>query len=137
VTDVLNLDRTAWAQMIAHAYDGLPMEACGLLLGHWGRNDVTRFVPCTNAEGSSRIYRIDDKEYLAVEREADDAGLAVVGVMHSHTHTEAYPSPTDVSIADPAWSYVIVSLRQPEPVLRSYRIADGKIDEEPVALLDR
>jgi proteasome lid subunit RPN8/RPN11 len=134
---VLNLDRGPWVQMVAHAYDGLPLEACGLMLGRWGRGEVTAFAPCVNAEASSRIYRIDDREYLAVEERADAAGLAIVGVMHSHTHTEAYPSPTDVSIADPAWSYLIVSLRQPEPVVRSYRIVDGNIDEESVVLIDR
>jgi [CysO sulfur-carrier protein]-S-L-cysteine hydrolase len=137
VQTALNLDRGPWAQMVAHAYDGLPDEACGLMLGPWGGQQVTRFVPCANAEASSRIYRIDDREYLAVEADADAVGLAIVGVMHSHTHTEAYPSPTDVQIADPAWHYVIVSLRPPAPVVRSYRIADGEITEEPVAVLDR
>ena len=53
-------------------------------------------------------------------------GLDIVGVMHSHTHTDAYPSPTDVRQAvDPAWHYVIVSLKYEAPVLRSYRIVDG------------
>ena len=55
--------------------------------------------------------------------------------MHSHTHTDAYPSPTDVAQApDPDWHYVIVSLKQESPVLRSYRIVDGEITEEQVAL---
>jgi proteasome lid subunit RPN8/RPN11 len=55
--------------------------------------------------------------------------------MHSHTHTEAYPSPTDVAQApDPSWHYVIVSLKRPDAVLRSYRIADGEIAEEGVTL---
>jgi proteasome lid subunit RPN8/RPN11 len=138
MTDVLNLDRGPWQEMLAHAYDGLPLEACGLLAGHLGRGDVTRFYPCRNAEESSRIYTIDPRDHLRADRDAEDAGLAIVGVMHSHTHTEAYPSPTDVAQApDPDWHYVIVSLRQPEPVLRSYRIADGNIDEESVVLLDR
>jgi len=138
MTDVLNLDRGPWQEMLAHAYDGLPLEACGLLAGHLGRGDVTRFYPCRNAEESSRIYTIDPRDHLRADRDAEDAGLAIVGVMHSHTHTEAYPSPTDVAQApDPDWHYVIVSLRQPEPVLRSYRIVDGNIDEEAVVLLDR
>jgi len=52
-------------------------------------------------------------------------------------HTEPYPSPTDVAQApDPAWHYVIVSFRQGPPVLRSYRIVDGEISEETVALVD-
>ena len=59
-------------------------------------------------------------------------------MVHSHTHTEAYPSPTDVQQApDPAWHYVIVSLRQDAPVTRSYRIVDGAITEEVVAFSDR
>ena len=137
-SDVLNLDRGPWQEMLAHAYDGLPLEACGLLAGHLGRGDVTRFYPCRNAEQSSRIYTVDPRDHLRADRDAENAGLAIVGVMHSHTHTEAYPSPTDVAQApDPDWHYVIVSLRQAEPVLRSYRIVDGNIDEEAVVLLDR
>ena len=61
--------------------------------------------------------------------------------MHSHTHTDAYPSPTDVDKADnpllEGWHYIIVSLRQDAPVLRSYRLDDRVIAEEPVALIGR
>ena len=57
--------------------------------------------------------------------------------MHSHTHSEPYPSPTDVAQApDPGWHYVIVSLKRDAPELRSYRIVDGEISEEPVELAD-
>ena len=63
-----------------------------------------------------------------MDREAEDAGHQVIGVMHSHTHTDPYPSPTDVEQApDPGWHYVIVSLRDDVPMLRSFRIADGAI----------
>ena len=64
-----------------------------------------------------------------------DADLDIVGVVHSHTHTEPYPSPTDVQQApDPSWHYVIVSLRDIAPMVRSYRIVDGTITEEPVVV---
>jgi proteasome lid subunit RPN8/RPN11 len=67
-------------------------------------------------------------------RAAEARGDEIVGVWHSHTHTDAYPSPTDVrQAADPAWVYVIVSLRDEAPVLRAYRIRDGEIAEVPVA----
>ena len=46
----MDLDRGPWARMVAHAYDGLPLEACGLLAGRPGRNEVTAFYPCRNAE---------------------------------------------------------------------------------------
>jgi proteasome lid subunit RPN8/RPN11 len=82
------------------------------------------------------VYTIDPRDHLRIDREAEDAGLEIVGVMHSHTHTDAYPSPTDVAQApDPGWHYIIVSLRQDAPVLRSYRIIDETITEEPVVVV--
>ncbi len=124
--------------MIAHAYDGLPMEACGLIVGTPG-DDATadRFVATDNEAGSSKVYTIPAIAHLRAERDAEDDGFEIIGVMHSHTHTTAYPSPTDVRQApDPSWHYVIVSLRDDVPVLRSYRVIDGQVHEEPVELTD-
>lgn len=127
----LSFPARAFAEMIAHAYAGYPLEACGLLVGT--ANAVHRFVPCTNEAASARIYSIPGKELLRVERAAEDDGLEVIGVFHSHTHSEPYPSPTDVAQApDPGWHYVIVSLKREAPETRSYRIVDGQIAEEPV-----
>jgi proteasome lid subunit RPN8/RPN11 len=126
-----------WRQMVGHAYDGLPDEACGLLAGEPGAEHARRFYPCRNADESSRVYTVDPRDHLRADRDAEDRGLEIIGVMHSHTHTEAYPSPTDVAQApDPAWHYVIVSLKREAAVLRSYRIVDGGIAEEAVSLDD-
>ncbi len=135
---MLHLTETTYGQMIAIAYDGLPNEACGLLAGRPTTGTVEVFYPCRNVAESSRVYTIDPKEHLRADRDAESRGLELIGVMHSHTHTEAYPSPTDVAQApDPGWHYVIVSLKREAPVLRSYRIEDGAIAEEPVDLLSR
>ncbi len=133
---MLRLTRAPYLEMVGHAYDGLPNEACGLFAGEPASGGhVVAFYPCRNVAESSRVYTIDPKDYLLAERDAEKRGLSILGVMHSHTHTDAYPSPTDVAQApDPDWHYVIVSLKQPEPVLRSYRIVDGQISEEQVAL---
>ncbi len=134
---MLQLTRATWMEMVGHAYDGLPDEACGLFAGPPGTGKVTAFYPCRNTAASSRVYTIDPKEHLRADRDAEGRGLEINGVMHSHTHTDAYPSPTDVAQApDPGWHYVIVSLRQEAPVLRSYRIVEGEIREETVALSD-
>lgn len=122
-------------EMVAHAYDGLPNEACGLIVGRPHDARAVRFAPTRNVAESSRIYTIDGLEQMKIERAAEAEGLAVIGVMHSHTHTTAYPSPTDVAQAewlDPAWHFVIVSLRDEAPSTRSYRIVDGQISEEPI-----
>jgi proteasome lid subunit RPN8/RPN11 len=139
---VLQLARSAYLDLVAHLYDGLPDEACGLLGGRLdaGGGEPARaslFYRSPNVAASSRVYTIDPKVHLRADRDAEDRGLEIVGVVHSHTHTEPYPSPTDVAQApDPAWHYVIVSFRQGPPVLRSYRIREGGIEEEPVALVD-
>jgi proteasome lid subunit RPN8/RPN11 len=121
-----------FAEMIGHAYDGYPLEACGLLVG---RGDtVQRFVACANEAASARIYTIPPKELLRAERAAEGDGMEIIGVFHSHTHSEPYPSPTDVEQApDPGWHYVIVGLKREAPETRSYRIVDGGISEERVA----
>jgi proteasome lid subunit RPN8/RPN11 len=135
---VLQLTDDVYAAAVGHCYDGLPLEACGLLGGDPVTSKATLFYPCQNVARSSRLYTVDPKEHLRADRDAESRGLEIIGVVHSHTHTEAYPSPTDVRQApDPGWHYVIVSLRQEAPVTRSYRIVDGTIAEEPVALSDR
>jgi [CysO sulfur-carrier protein]-S-L-cysteine hydrolase len=132
---VLSLSEDVWHQMVGHAYGGLPDEACGLLAGDPATGRATAFYPCRNAAASSRVYTVDAGDHLRADRDAEERGLEIVGVMHSHTHTEAYPSPTDVAQApDPAWHYVIVSLKRSPAVLRSYRIVDGEIAEEAVGL---
>jgi proteasome lid subunit RPN8/RPN11 len=141
---VLQLTREAWMAMIGHAYDGLPDEACGMLAGPKrgpgtrgipALERITTFYPCRNAAASSRYYTIDDEDLGRAYADADARGLELIGTMHSHTHTDAYPSPTDVGAADPWFHYVIVSLRQEAPVLRAFRIRDDAIDEEPVQLV--
>jgi proteasome lid subunit RPN8/RPN11 len=132
---MLAVASSAYAEMIAHAYDCYPEEACGLLIGNPSRKNVARFVACENTTHSGKVYSIAPKDLLRAERNAEDEGMEVIGVMHSHTHTEPYPSPTDVKQApDPTWHYVIVSLKRESPEARSYLLVDGTIGEEPIAV---
>lgn len=131
--------------MLAAAWDAYPLEGCGLLIGPSGGdpvvgNVVQRFVPIRNEAESSRIYRLDGSQYAKAALAADDDGLDIIGVMHSHTHTAAYPSPTDVAEASkplvPAnWHWVIVSLAWGFPELHSFQIDGDGISEEQVRLL--
>jgi proteasome lid subunit RPN8/RPN11 len=135
----LRLTALQYATIVGHCYDGLPDEACGLLVGPMVDNVPTgvvgEAVPCVNAEASARTYTVAPKDMLRTMRLAEERGEEIVGVWHSHTHTDAYPSPTDVRLAvDPAWFYVIVSLKHGDPVLRAYRIVSEAISEVPVQL---
>jgi len=136
---VLRLRREHWLEMLAEAWATYPLEACGLLIGPSGSGEVERFVSIRNEASSSRIYRLDGSEYASAALQADRDGLDIIGVMHSHTHTAAYPSPTDVAEASkplipPSWHWVIVSLAWGFPELHSFNIFDGGIAEEAVVL---
>ena len=144
---VLHLDPTARDLLVAHALGGFPDEACGLLGGRvlegldadgLPRATVESFVGTRNHDASSRTYTIGPEGFLAADRQLDPLGLDVVGVAHSHTHSEAWPSETDVDKADnpllDGWHYVIVSLRDPSPVLRSFLLAERRIREEQVVV---
>jgi [CysO sulfur-carrier protein]-S-L-cysteine hydrolase len=133
---VLELPRAVYDDVVALAVETYPYEACGLLAGAPDAADVvTRFYRCRNAAGSARVYTVDPKDHLHAELDAEAQGWEIIGVVHSHTHTPAFPSPTDVAQApDPAWHYAIVSLQHDEPSLRSFRIVDGAVTEVPVSI---
>ena len=134
---MLRMSDSVYKQVIAHCYDGLPLEACGLLAGQpdAAKPKAEAWYPCKNEAQSAKLYSIG-LDYMRAERDADDRGLQIIGVVHSHTHTDPYPSPTDIENAqvDPSLHYVIVSLRDEAPMLRSYRIVDGAVAEEPVVV---
>lgn len=118
--------------MVATCVRALPNEGCGLILGT-ADGVVVDVVASPNVADSARVYEIDSRVLLRSYRRADDEGLSVIGVFHSHTHSEAYPSPTDILQApDPQWHYVLVSLRDPVTEVRSFRIVDGFVSEELV-----
>lgn len=117
-----------------------PAEACGLLAGELGDLDVRAVYPCRNAAPAERqnfVYELDPLDHLKADRDAQASGWEIIGVYHSHTHTEALPSPTDIAQApDPGWHYAIVSLADGAPALRSWRIEGGKTDEEAVVVAE-
>ena len=132
---MLRLAADVHRQMVGHCLDRLPEEACGLLAGPAGASAVEVCYPVNNVDESARTYTLDPLGHLRADRDAEERGLEVIGVFHSHTHTAAYPSPTDVEKApDPDWHYVLVSLRHGEAVVRSFRIEDGTVAEEPVVV---
>lgn len=122
--------------MVAHARADHPDEACGVIAGPDGSDSPERFIAMTNAERSPTFYRFDSAEQLKVWREMDRADEEPVVIYHSHTATEAYPSRTDISyVSEPNAHYVLVSTRDPETTeIRSYRIVDGEVTEEPIEI---
>lgn len=130
---MLTLTRAMVDQVIAHARRDHPDEACGVIAGRDGM--ATRVVEMENAERSPTFYRFDAQEQLRVWRAMDDADEVPMVIYHSHTATEAHPSRTDISLAsEPDAHYLLVSTRVQTDEVRSFRIADGAVTEEPVQI---
>jgi proteasome lid subunit RPN8/RPN11 len=138
-------------EVVAHAREGDPDEVCGILAGRNGRVErvfrVSNTADNVGAErgvfrdretgvasaGRRRVhYYMDPKDQLRVYNEIDDVGLEVIGYYHSHTHSEARPSPTDVRLATDLTScYVLVSLQDEQaPAVRAWRIRKADPTDE-------
>ncbi len=126
--------------LIDHARAGYPNEACGLIVGSGPAADggrALRFEPTRNAAASPYRYEIDPADLYRLTIATDDADEAFWGIVHSHTHTPAAPSPTDIGLAFyPDALYVLVSLSEDEadpstgtPSVRAWRILDGAVHE--------
>lgn len=127
----LSIDAPTWDAMVEHAWSDFPYEVCGLLgieddgtLHHWR---------ITNDERSMTYYVMNPRELLRAIREIEDNEWEMV-IYHSHTHTQAYPSETDIRLAAyPEATYAIVTLQDRDrPDIRAFRILDGEVVERPV-----
>jgi len=124
-------------EMIAHAFEDLPNECCGMITAKDGV--AKKLFRTRNVEGSPYRYNIDPRDLLKIEREADENGWQIMVIYHSHVASAAYPSPTDVRLSQwpgteppidlyPGAHYVLVSLKKrADPRVRAFRIHTGKV----------
>lgn len=131
-------------QMIAHAKREVPHECCGILAG--AGDIVTEIYEITNLSSDDpRIadlkipkdrkvrYMMDPVEQFQAMRNMRERNLAMLGIYHSHPHSSAYPSATDIRLAlYPNICYLIISLAEDTPNVRAFFIVDQKITEENI-----
>lgn len=126
--------------IVAHAREAYPDEACGLIVGDApaaAGGDALRFEATRNKAASPYRYEIDPDDLYRLTLSTDDADEVFWGIVHSHTHTPAVPSPTDVGLAFyPDALYLLVSLADDqadpatgEPGVRAWRILGGEVFE--------
>jgi proteasome lid subunit RPN8/RPN11 len=138
----LHLTKDQVEKMIRHAQREYPNEACGLLAGkacpEQGRRDARaeKVYQMTNADHSPVTYRLDPEEQFRAFTEIEEKGWELVAVYHSHSHSPAYPSATDLELAFyPDSLYLIISLADRDrPIIRAFRIVEGMIEEERVEI---
>jgi proteasome lid subunit RPN8/RPN11/molybdopterin converting factor small subunit len=121
-------------EMIEHAIADAPNECCGVLMARPGGERYLRRL--VNADASPFSYSVAPEDLFDIFRRTDDGGEELVAIYHSHTHTQAYPSQTDVRMAFyPESVYVIVSLQdRANPSVRAFHIVEGKIEELEVVV---
>ncbi len=123
---MVTISRAIADQIVAHAREGLPDEACGIVAGRDGT--ATRFHPAVNGDPSPFRYSIESRDLLRIVTAIDDAEEDVLAIYHSHTMSPAFPSRTDVDLAFwPDAAYLIVSLASDPPDLKTFTIVDGRI----------
>jgi len=112
-------------KMLAHARGALPNEGCGLLGGLVdGERRTAAEVYCiANTDASPEHFAMATEDQFAAVADMRKKGLVLIGNFHSHPATPARPSEEDKRLAfDPALSYVIISLADLPPVIKSFRI---------------
>ena len=133
--DPFVLDPQTWQALVDRAWSDFPYEVCGLLGVE--PDGTIHHYPITNAERSMTYYVMDAKELLQAMRKIEDSGWDLA-IYHSHTHTQAYPSQTDIRLAAyPNATYLIVTLQdRDQPEVRGFDIVDGEVMEKPVIIRD-
>ena len=137
----MTIDEAIRDAIVAHARRDHPDEACGVVAGAEGSDLPTRHVPMLNAAMSPTFYEFDSTDLLHLYKDMDARDEEPVVVYHSHTATEAYPSRTDIGLAnEPNAHYVLVSTRETGnddgPYdFRSFRIVDGEVTEEEITVV--
>jgi len=134
-------------EMIAHAREDLPNEACGMVHAREGVPIAAHRV--ANVAASPYRYEMNPLQMMGLESQRDATGETLFAIYHSHVASEARPSPTDVRMAFfppgeiarepmfPETYYIVVSLAGEPPSVRAFRIrAGGVVEEEPIELVE-
>ena len=128
------LRSSAAAAIVEHAREAQPRECCGILLGTGSR--ILESVRVQNLATDPDRFLLDPKQHIDIRRDARRRGLEVIGFYHSHPHSAAQPSATDVAAADTEALHVIVGLLRNPPSIRAFLIAEKKCAEVLVVEID-
>jgi proteasome lid subunit RPN8/RPN11 len=131
----MQIERKHLSEIVSHAREEAPREACGILAGRDGR--VLRLYRARNADPSPTSYSLEPEQQYRIFKDIEDRGLELVAIYHSHASSPATPSDKDIKQAYyPEASYLVVSLTDPlEPQVRAFRITEDGAVEEDMAVI--
>lgn len=127
---MIRIPKSIYNNMIEHAIREAPLECCGILAGK--DSTVQKAYELMNVEQSAVRYLMSPSEQMKVFEEMERVSMDMLAIYHSHTHTIAFPSETDVSLAFyPGVASIIISLKDEVPVIKAF-----KIEKEAIYLED-
>ena len=131
----MQIERKHLSEIVSHAREEAPREACGILAGRDGR--VLRLYRARNADPSPTSYSLEPEQQYRIFKDIEDRGLELVAIYHSHPSSPATPSDKDIKQAYyPEASYLVVSLADPlEPQVRAFRICEEGAVEDDMAVI--
>lgn len=157
---MLRIPTSILDDMVAHAREVAPFECCGLLAGLGSEvvqqyritNAVARdqqavrlfeemktkpLEPLSAREREEVAYFMDVKEQARAQKDWQSKGLDLLVVYHSHPASPAYPSSTDISLAQapltfyPHLAFAIISLLTDPPDIQAFQITDSQVRQIP------
>ena len=101
---------------LKHGEEEYPFECCGFILGHFidQKSVGIEYISAQNIkeENRERRFLIDPMAYQNAEDEADQKGLSVISIVHSHPDHPDRPSGFDRDYAWPGFSYIIICVNK-------------------------
>ena len=131
---MLKIKQNIINRIVAQGLTEAPLEACGYLAEKNGV--VCKHFELTNIDKSPVHFSMDPAEQFAAVKKCRNQGLKIRAVYHSHPETPARPSNEDIKLAyDPSLSYVIVSLADADPSIKSFIIQKGAVEPEQLKII--
>lgn len=131
---MIEVPKTVYEGMLAHAKRCYPQEACGFVAGAHSRAEL--FLPIENVERSTTSYLMDPRQQMQAFKKLREEKLDLLGIFHSHVASPAVPSPKDTTMAFyPEVRYLILSLADMNrPELRCFHIEEGHESSEELVV---
>jgi [CysO sulfur-carrier protein]-S-L-cysteine hydrolase len=135
---VVTLPRQVYEEMLAHCQAGYPGEACGVLASDADGEIIKHWTTRNAADDPEDFSIIDSPELYAIWKETEANDWTLFAYYHSHTQTEAYPSPRDIAYAQwwPGTYYLIFTLRErTAPQLRAFLVHGDNVEEHEIQIV--
>lgn len=128
---MIKIPKNVYDDIISHALEANPIEACGYLAGLNG--EVKYAIRMKNIDNSAEHFSFDPQEQFDAFKKTQKEGLRLIAAYHSHPETPARPSEEDIKLAyDPSISYLIISLSGETPDVKSFKIKNSIVEKEEI-----